>query len=99
MTRHLRPYDVLVADATPAQCLPPPVMRTACWLLFAALVVLFVGIAHGVRTDLALKLHQPLFVIGVAAAYLFANRWTNRMNVLVHEVSASGQVVPIKRNR
>ena len=30
--------------------------------------MLFVGIAHGVRADLALKLHQPVFVIGMVAA-------------------------------
>ncbi|SOF01864.1 Protein of unknown function [Burkholderia sp. OK233] len=30
--------------------------------------MLFVGIAHGVRADMAVKLHQPLYVVGVAAA-------------------------------
>jgi hypothetical protein len=37
-------------------------------LLFATTAMLFVGIAHGVRADLALNLHQSLFTIGVAAA-------------------------------
>ncbi|RKE25213.1 hypothetical protein B0G76_6737 [Paraburkholderia sp. BL23I1N1] len=68
MTRTPELIDVLVADATPVRRLRPPAARAACWLLFAGLVMLFVGIAHGVRVDLALKLHQPLFVIGVAAA-------------------------------
>lgn len=68
MTRTSDLIDVLVADVTPVPCLRPPVARAARWLLFAAVVMLFVGIAHGVRADLALKLHQPVFVIGIAAA-------------------------------
>ena len=68
MTRTSDLIDVLVADATPVRRLRPPAARAACWLLFATAVMLFVGIAHGVRADLALKLHQPVFVIGMVAA-------------------------------
>ncbi|WNC93151.1 DUF1109 domain-containing protein [Paraburkholderia sp. FT54] len=68
MTRTSDLIDVLVADATPVRRLRPPVARAACWLLFAAAVMLFVGIVHGVRADLAVKLHQPVFAAGVAAA-------------------------------
>lgn len=68
MTRTSDLIDVLVADATPVRRLRPPAARAACWLLFAAAVMLFVGIAHGTRADLAVKLHQPLFATGVAAA-------------------------------
>jgi hypothetical protein len=68
MTRTSDLIDALVADATPVRRLWPPVTRAACWLLFAAAVTIFVGIAHGVRADLLVKLHEPLFVIGVAAA-------------------------------
>lgn len=68
MTRTSDLIDVLVADATPVRRLRPPAARAACWLLFAAVVMLFVGIAHGVRADLAVKLHQPLFATGVVAA-------------------------------
>ncbi|CAE6814105.1 NrsF family protein [Paraburkholderia haematera] len=68
MTRTSDLIDMLVADATPVRRLWPPAARAACWLLFAAAVMLFVGIAHGVRADLLVKLHQPLFAIGVAAA-------------------------------
>ncbi|MBB5443124.1 MULTISPECIES: NrsF family protein [unclassified Paraburkholderia] len=70
MTRTSDLIDVLVADATPVRRLRHPATRAACWLLFAGLVMLFVGIAHGVRADLALKLHQPLFVTGVVAAMM-----------------------------
>ncbi|SOE66312.1 hypothetical protein SAMN05446635_2837 [Burkholderia sp. OK233] len=68
MTRTSDLIDVLVADATPVRRLRSPVARAACWLLLAATVMFFVGIAHGVRADLAIKLHQPPFVISVAAA-------------------------------
>jgi hypothetical protein len=68
MTRTSDLIDVLAADATPVRRLRSPAARAACWLLFAAVVMLFVGVAHGVRADLAVKLHQPLFVIGMAAA-------------------------------
>ena len=56
MTRTSDLIDVLVADATPVRRLRPPAARAACWLLFATAVMLFVGIAHGVRADLAVKL-------------------------------------------
>lgn len=68
MTRTSDLIDVLVADATPVRRLRPPAARVACWLSFAAVVMLLVGIAHGVRADLAIKLHQPVFVSGLVAA-------------------------------
>ncbi|WP_175817880.1 NrsF family protein [Burkholderia diffusa] len=58
----------LVADATPVRRLLPPALRAACWLAFAALILTLVAIEHGVRPDLMLKLRQPVFVTGVAAA-------------------------------
>ena len=68
MTRTSDLIDVLVADATPVRRLRAPAARAACWLLFAGAVMLFVGIAHGVRADIAAKLHQPPYAAGVAAA-------------------------------
>ncbi len=62
--------DLLVADATPVRRLHEPVARAAFWMLFAGMVVLCVGIAHGMRPDLALRLRQPLFVIPIAAAMM-----------------------------
>ncbi|WP_454739691.1 NrsF family protein [Cupriavidus necator] len=60
--------DSLVADATPVRRLHRPVVRVACWLLLAALLLALVALVHGVRPDLALKLQQPVFVASVAAA-------------------------------
>jgi hypothetical protein len=68
MTRTSDLIDVLVADAKPVRRLRHPAARASCWLLFAALVMFLVGIAHGVRADLTVKLNQPPFVIGVVAA-------------------------------
>ncbi|MGU7773030.1 NrsF family protein [Burkholderia sp. MR1-5-21] len=62
--------ESLVADARPVRPLRAPVVRAAGWLLFAALVLVLVGVAHGVRPGLITKLHQPVFVMGVAAAAL-----------------------------
>ncbi|MGF6597899.1 hypothetical protein P3T23_002616 [Paraburkholderia sp. GAS448] len=64
--------DSLVADAKPVRRLRPPVTRALCWLLFAALMLTLVALVHGVRPDLMLKLRQPTFVIGVAAALITA---------------------------
>lgn len=64
--------DSLVEDAIPVRRLRPPLMRAACWLLFAALMLALVGIEHGVRPDLRFKLHQPVFAVGVAAALMTA---------------------------
>ena len=62
--------ESLVADAKPVRPLRAPATRAACWLLFAVLVLILVGVAHGVRPDLTAKLRQPVFVTSVAAAAL-----------------------------
>ncbi|SCU85579.1 conserved membrane hypothetical protein [Cupriavidus necator] len=60
--------DSLVADAPPVRRLRRPVVRAACWLLAAALLLALVAIVNGVRPDLMLKLQQPVFIASVAAA-------------------------------
>jgi len=60
--------ESLVAGAAPVKRLAPPVARAAAWLLFAALLLALLGISHDVRPDLALRLRQPEFAIGVAAS-------------------------------
>ncbi len=62
--------EALVADATPVRRLRPPAVRAAWWLLLAVLVLALAALHHGLRPDLALKLRQPVFVSGVAAAAL-----------------------------
>ncbi|MCY0856398.1 NrsF family protein [Cupriavidus sp. D39] len=60
--------DSLVESAQPVRRLRPPLVRAACWLLFAALMLGLVAIGHGVRPDLVTKLGQPAFVLGIAGA-------------------------------
>jgi len=60
--------ESLVANAAPVRRLRPPVARAVGWLLFAALMLALLAISHEVRPDLALRLRQPEFAIGIAAS-------------------------------
>jgi hypothetical protein len=62
--------NLLVANATPVRRLRPPVTRAAIWLLFAAFILGLLAIGHGVRPDVAQRLQQPVFIIGIAASLL-----------------------------
>ena len=62
--------DALVADARPVRRLRPPVLRAALWLLLPALIFALLALGHGVRPDLAQRLAQPDFVVGVAASLM-----------------------------
>jgi len=60
--------DALVECATPVRRLRPPLVRGALWLALAALILALLAIVHGVRADLAERLHQPVFVVSITAA-------------------------------
>jgi hypothetical protein len=60
--------DALVECATPVRRLRPPLVRAGLWLLFAALVLGLIAVAHGVRPDLAERLRQPLFITSMFGA-------------------------------
>ncbi len=60
--------DALVACATPVRRLRPPLVRAMVWLAFAGLVLALVAIGHGLRPDLVLRFHQPVFAISAVAA-------------------------------
>jgi hypothetical protein len=60
--------DDLVERAAPVRRLRPPLMRALLWLGFAAAVCAVLAIWQGLRADLALRLDEPVFVLGVAAA-------------------------------
>jgi len=62
--------EALVADARPVRRLRPPVLRATLWLLLPALVFVLLALSHGVRPDLAQRLAQPDFVVGVAASLM-----------------------------
>jgi len=60
--------ESLVANVAPVRRLRPPVARAVGWLLFAALMLALLAVSHEMRPDLALRLRQPEFVIGIAAS-------------------------------
>jgi hypothetical protein len=60
--------EALVESAAPVRRLRPPLVRAALWLVLAAVVLVLIGIAHGVRPDIDERLRQPTFVTGMAAA-------------------------------
>ncbi|OAF12428.1 hypothetical protein AYJ54_06260 [Bradyrhizobium centrolobii] len=60
----------LAANATPVRRLRPPVMRAACWLLLAAVVLTLLAVNQGVRPDLVQRLQEPAFAVSMTAALL-----------------------------
>jgi hypothetical protein len=60
--------DTLVVSATPVRRLRPPLVRAGLWLLLAAVVLGLLAVAHGLRPDLAARLRQPVFVVGMVGA-------------------------------
>lgn len=60
----------LAANATPVRRLRSPVMRAACWLLLAAVVLTLLAVNQGIRPDLVQRLQEPAFVVSMAAAAL-----------------------------
>ena len=68
MTKTPDLLDALVECATPVRRLRPPLVRGALWLALAALILALLAIVHGVRADLAERLHQPVFVVSITAA-------------------------------
>lgn len=62
--------ESLAANAMPVRRLRPPVVRAALWLLFAAFILALLAIGQGVRPDIAERLRQPVFLIGMAAAMI-----------------------------
>lgn len=60
--------DQLVAGAKPVSRLRPPLARATLWLLLAAGILALLAIGHGLRPDIANRLQQPVFLVGIAAS-------------------------------
>jgi hypothetical protein len=60
--------DTLVECAAPVRRLRPPLVRAGLWIMLAAIVLGLIAIAHGLRPDIAARLHQPVFVLSMMAA-------------------------------
>jgi len=70
MTRTPDLIGALVDSATPVRRLRPPLVRAALWLLLAALVLVLIVTAYGLRPDIAERLRQPVFVLSMVAALI-----------------------------
>ena len=62
--------EALAANVTPVRRLRPPLARATLWLSFAVVVLVLLAVSHGGRPDLAQRLHQPTFVVSIAASLL-----------------------------
>lgn len=60
----------LAANMKPVRRLRPPVTRAACWLLLAALILTLVAVSQGIRPDLAQRLQDMTFTVGIVGAIL-----------------------------
>jgi hypothetical protein len=60
--------NLLATSAKPVQRLRPPLVRATLWLLLVALIFALLAMGHGLRGDFALRVGQPVFVIGIAAS-------------------------------
>lgn len=60
----------LAANATPVRRLRPPVIRAACWLLLAAVILTLLAINQGIRPDLVERLREPAFAVSMATSLL-----------------------------
>jgi hypothetical protein len=60
--------DELVAGATPVRRLRPPLVGALSWLALAGAILALLATGHGVRSDLAEHLRQPVFLVSIAAA-------------------------------
>jgi hypothetical protein len=62
--------EALAANATPVRRLRPPLVRATLWLSFAAVVLVLLAVSQGGRPDLAQRLQQPIFLVGISASLL-----------------------------
>lgn len=62
--------ESLAAGAAPVRRLRPPLVRAGLWLIFAAFVLALLALGQGFRADIAERLRQPAFSIGLAASLL-----------------------------
>ena len=68
MTKTPELIDTLVECAGPVRRLRPPLVRAGLWIVLAALVLGLIAIANGLRSDIAMRLHEPVFVLTMIAA-------------------------------
>lgn len=60
----------LSANATPVRRLRPPLVRASCWLSLALLILVLLGVSHGLRPDFAKQVGDRAYVVGLVASVL-----------------------------
>lgn len=60
----------LSAHATPVRRLRPPLVRACYWLSLAFLILVLLGVSHGLRPDFAKQLGDRAYVVGLVASLL-----------------------------
>ena len=60
----------LANAAEPVRAIQRPMVRTVYWLLIAGAVLILLLAEHGLRSDIANQLRNPLFLIGTTASFL-----------------------------
>ena len=62
--------NALATNVPPVRRLRPPLIRAACWLMLAMLILALLAISQGIRPALSERLHELTFVISMAGALL-----------------------------
>src|SRR6516162_7228350 len=62
--------DALATNLAPVRRLRPPAIRAFGWLLLAALMLALLVVSQGIRPDLAQRLREPTFILGMAGTLL-----------------------------
>lgn len=57
----------LATNLEPVRRLRPPLVRAGGWVLLAVAIIAMLGVAHGLRNDIGLRLHEPVFATTLAA--------------------------------
>lgn len=60
----------LSANATPVRRLRAPLVRACSWLSLAFLILVLLGVSHGLRPDFTKQLGNHTFVVGLVASLL-----------------------------
>jgi hypothetical protein len=60
--------DTLVEQADPVRRLHSPPVRAGIWIALAVCVLVLIAFGHGLRSDIAARLQQPVFIFGMTAA-------------------------------
>lgn len=60
----------LSAQSKPVHRLRPPFLRACCWLVLAAMVLVLLGISHGLRPDFSKQLSDHAYVVSIVSSLL-----------------------------